>query len=129
MKGMAPSAPTTLPSLTPFLWRAAKVLPERWPLTSVPQNSMNLIFGLEMTLAMTFSRPRFSVLQEPHNAAPASQMPCSSRCEPMVTTATGLFASPEWKSPLTSGHPLAGDFLSAISAHLDQLECDDPSYE
>ena len=25
MKGIAPSAPTTLPSLTPFLWRAAKV--------------------------------------------------------------------------------------------------------
>jgi len=32
----------------------------------------------------------------------------------MVMTATGLFASPEWKSPWTIGHPLAGDFLSAI---------------
>jgi hypothetical protein len=32
----------------------------------------------------------------------------------MVTTATGLFASPEWKSPLAIGHPLAGDFFSAI---------------
>src|SRR5512145_2622992 len=136
MKGIAPSAPTTLPSLTPPLWSAAKVWPERWPLTSVPQNRTNLMLGLAMTLAMTFSRPRFSVLQDPHSAAPASQMPCSSRCEPMVTTATGLFASPEWKSPLMSGQPLAGDFLSAIlftsshqyCRHNNEDQCRDQTY-
>ena len=72
------------------------------------------MFGFEMMFAMTFSSPRFSVLHEPQIAAPASQMPCSSRCDPMVATATGLSALPEWKSPLMIGHPLAGDFLSAI---------------
>ena len=39
----------------------------------------NRMLGLEITLAMTFSRPRFSVLQEPQRAAPASQRPFSSR--------------------------------------------------
>jgi len=36
----------------------------------------------------------------------------------MVTTATGLLASHEWKSPFAIGHPLAGDFFSAIFFHL-----------
>src|SRR5512139_4210709 len=75
---------------------------------------MKRMFGLEMIFAMTFSRPRFSVLQDPQIAAPLSQIPFSSRWEPQVITATGLLASPELKSPLTIGHPLAGDFFSAI---------------
>src|SRR5512136_3217374 len=76
---------------------------------------MKRMFGLEMMLAMTFSRPRFSVLQDPQMAAPFSQIPFSSRWEPQVITATGLLGSPGLKSPLTIGHPLAGDFFSAIS--------------
>jgi len=87
------------------------------------------MFGLEMIFAMTFSSPRFSVLQEPQSAAPASQMPCSSRWDPMVTTATGLFASPEWKSPLAIGHPLAGDFFSAIFFTSNQMEHQNSCYQ
>src|SRR5512136_193623 len=82
---------------------------------------MKRILGSEMTFAMTFSRPRFSVLQDPQIAAPASQSPFSSRWEPMVTTATQLLASPLMKSPLEMGHPLAADFFSAIAHHPPNL--------
>src|SRR5512136_253048 len=88
---------------------------------------MKRILGSEMTFAMTFSRPRFSVLQEPQMAAPASQSPFSSRWEPMVTTATQLLASPLMKSPLEMGHPLAADFFSAIAHHLTKSRAITPA--
>jgi len=50
MNGIAPSAPTIFPPETPPACSAMKLWPERWPLTSVPQQRMNLMLGFEITL-------------------------------------------------------------------------------
>ena len=54
---------------------------------------MNRILGFDTVFAITFSIPKFSVLQGPEIAAPAAA-PISSLWEASVTTATGLSGSP-----------------------------------
>ena len=63
------------------------------PCTSDPHKIKNLMFGLDMMFATTFSTPRFSVLHGPAIAAPAAAG-ISSMCDAKVTTATAPSGSP-----------------------------------
>ena len=93
--GIAPGAPVIFffSGSQPFACNALILSPVMWPCTSAPHKIMKRMLGFETVLAITFSIPKFSVLQGPEIAAPAAA-PTSSLCEARVTTATGLSGSP-----------------------------------
>src|SRR5512136_401300 len=116
MKGMAPLAPTILPSLSiPSVRNAPTAWPVMCPLTSIPVTIRYLMLGLETRLATIFSIPIFSVLHGPTRPAPAARSSEPLRCDPQVQMATGLSGFPTSYSPVISGHGSDGFFFSAIS--------------